>query len=200
MPDMPLNATAVPGRIVDGFPPRLDGRLEVDRAPCIGEMMTLRSTLVFALDSRLATLLGVTELRGELWLEYPSDILSIMTARPSPTRVEGHGRPGGRYAVVWEDVVLRAGLADERTITFRSDGESFGYRQFSSFFVRAGDGEGIGLKNVGGGDLFVRFGSQDEHPEAVRSLLDIGPDRPSRCATPGAGVGVDADVDVESEP
>jgi hypothetical protein len=187
-----LNETPLPPEThYDGLPPLVDWQLEVDRAPCAGETVVLRSRLDFGLESRLATELEIRELSGELWLEFPSNVLSIVRARPGPTRVEGHGRPDTAYRAVWEDVVLTAGSVDVRELTFKAH-EEHDHQRINAWFApdppthETQDGRVV-TAHLQSSGLYLQVGGPTQAPQAVANMWEIETeDTGSRC-TPPAG-------------
>ena len=175
----------------DGFPPLVDWHLDVERAPCAGETMVLRSVIDFGLDSRLATEFDVRNVSGDLWFEYPSDVLSIVRSRPGPTHAGHHGLPQGVDRAVWEGVALAAGDIDVREVPFFARKEH-DHQVISAWFELDPSGSTISGgrdpgPQLGQAWLFLQVGGPNQAPQAVENSWEIDTeDNGSRCASPTA--------------
>ena len=154
--------------------------LEIDRAPCVGEEMTLRSTLDPAAVATLSTNEGDGPLRGELWLRFPGEALMARRASPPPTRVEGHGRPGGEHAVVWENLELSASATDSREAVFLARSQTVDVTAINLELVASGvEAEATPITAP---TLHLQIGGPDVAPFAVADLTEVDRSVASRCA------------------
>ena len=145
--------------------------------------MALRANLIFPVDSPLLREHGVETLTGELSLQYELQSLSFVTARSTPSRIDGDPDDWSN-TVVWEDVTLRVGAPVAREVEFLAlgDGEVAGSVGASFRHVPA---VGTPELYVDHDWLIVRAGDQ-AHPPFVYGdeLPPYGPYEDNRCATP----------------